>query len=678
MFSDLNESQEAAATYSHGPLLVLAGAGTGKTKTLAARVAHLITSGVRPERILLLTFSRRAATEMLDRVAAVTDRRAASQVWGGTFHAVANRLLRQYGSAVGFDPGFTVLDQSDTEDLLGLVRAELGHAERGSRFPKKETVAGVYSRMVNAQQRLDDVLVHQYPWCREHGDAFREMFTAYTRRKRAHQVVDYDDLLLLWRALAVSPTVGSVVCSRFDHVLVDEFQDTNAMQLDILRAHGGSAIPTVVGDDAQAIYGFRAADHTNVRRFGELWPTARTIALEQNYRSVQPILDLANAVLEQSDAHLPKTLVATRGMGARPRLVQCHDEAAQSAFVADAVLELREQGIDLREQAVLYRANHHADMLELELTARDIPFVKYGGLKFLEAAHVKDLLALVRVLDNPHDELAWRRVLGLVEGVGPATVARLVTELGVGARGGPRSPLAVLVDDPPSIPSAAATDMTELRAAFGALLDADRTASGTDPARDVECLLPFCRKVIERKYHDAAARLADLDQMHLAASRHASRDSFLADLTLDPPERTGDLADEPMLDDDWLTLSTIHSAKGLEWRAVHIIHAADGNLPSDMALADNDGIEEERRLLYVALTRARDSLTVTYPLRYHIPRRGRDDRHNLAPLSRFLEPVREQFDQHATGPVRPGLDPRIDARVTITDEVDTLLEGLWG
>ena len=681
----LNDAQQSAVAHRGTPLLIVAGAGTGKTKTLVARLAHLIETGSAPDRILLLTFTRRSAAEMVHRAGLTTDPRAAAQVWGGTFHATANRLLRQFGGALGLPPGFTVLDQGDSTDLIGLVRSEQGLAERGSRFPRKETVASIYSRMVNSQQKLGKVLERWFPWCADHADSLRGLFTAYTQRKRRHHVLDYDDLLLYWRALAASSETGNAVRNLFDHVLVDEYQDTNAIQVDILRSLSPPASITAVGDDAQAIYGFRAATVDNMWHFDEHFPGSTRVTLAQNYRSTQPILDVANEVLGQSSVHFPKPLTSTRGAGARPMLVACRDEAAQSAHVAASVLALREQGCDLRDQAVLFRAGHHSDALELELVRRDIPFVKYGGLKYLEAAHVKDLLALLRTLDNPNDELAWHRVLSLLDGVGPATVRRVVEELN---RGDSADPLRRFVTGIGKVPSSANDDATELRAALADCLtytvvddgradDTPRSAHG-GPALDIERLMPFCTRVMARRYDNAPQRLADLDQLRIAASAYRSRSRFLAELTLDPPDRSADLAGKPHLDDDYLILSTIHSAKGCEWKAVHLIHAADGYIPLDMSLSDRDGLEEERRLLYVALTRARDTLSVTWPLRYHVRRYGNDDRHNLAPLSRFIDAARALFDEHAT--VVDAHDERplhLDERVTLTDEVDTFLESLW-
>ncbi len=426
----LNPQQLSAVEHAHGPLLIAAGAGTGKTRTLACRVARLVADGTPPERILLLTFTRRAAREMVERARAMTGDRTTGRVVGGTFHAVANRLLRQHGSALGLPPGFSILDQADAADLIGIVRAGLGLGEGdghtgGRRFPRKETLVSIYSRTVNAGDPLPRVLETAFPWCREHRDAIAEVFRAYTERKRRLAVLDFDDLLLYWRALAQHPTAGPVLRRMFDHVLVDEYQDTNTIQADVLWAMlGEDPSLTVVGDDAQSIYSFRAASIRNILDFPTRYPTARVVRLERNYRSTPAILAAANGVIEGAREGYGKVLWTEKPEGPRPQLVTCRDETAQATYVVDRVLAARERGVALRDQCVLFRTGHHADGLELELQRRDVPYVKYGGLKFLEGAHVKDLLALLRVLDNPYDELAWSRSLQLLEGVGPATVRR--------------------------------------------------------------------------------------------------------------------------------------------------------------------------------------------------------------------------------------------------------------
>ncbi|MGI9600877.1 MAG: ATP-dependent helicase [Acidimicrobiales bacterium] len=667
----LNPDQTRAATHRDGPLLIVAGAGTGKTTTVAARVGFLLDEGVRPERLLLLTFTRRAAAEMLTRVGSMSGHQAAGQICGGTFHSVANRLLRRHAGALGLTADFTVLDPADAADLVGVVRAELGLAQRKVRFPRKETIAAVYSRLVNAQTKLTTVIDEAYPWLRPHLEALRDVFSGYADAKRAQQVLDYDDLLLYWRALTASPDFGDHLRAGFDHVLVDEYQDTNRLQADIVAGMAGPAEVTVVGDDAQAIYGFRSATVENLWEFPARFPGAATITLERNYRSTAAILAVANEVLAQSETHLPKSLWTDREGGVTPRLVTAHDEAAQSSMVCERILELREQGFDLRDQAVLFRANHHSDHLELELGRRDIPYVKFGGLRFLEAAHVKDLMALLRILENPADQLAWNRVLAMAEGIGPATVARLGDELGFD-RHQPDA-LQRFIDGQGDVPSSARPAIDELREATRFCL----TEPVPPPADQIERLRRFCELTFPARYPDAVVRLGDLEQLQATAHRYGSRSHFLVELTLDPPDRTSDRAGPPHLDDDYLILSTIHSAKGGEWRAVHLIHASDGNLPSDMALADKDGLEEERRLLYVALTRAQQVLDVTVPLRYHTHRYGSDDDYQLAPVSRFLESARPLFDESAPDH-RPGIDDIVELDgVSVVDEVSASIEALW-
>jgi ATP-dependent DNA helicase UvrD/PcrA len=672
----LTEEQRRAVLDDADPLAILAGAGTGKTRTLVSRVARLVAAGTPPDRVLLLTFTRRAATEMLARAARLVPGGGSGGTWGGTFHAVAHRLLRVHGARVGLRPGFTILDAGDATDLLALLRTEHGVADGRNRFPRAAALVDVASRVVNAQQPLGETLRRHFPWCATHEDAIRTLLVAYNERKRAANLVDYDDLLLYWRALLLDPEAGPLVRERFDHVLVDEFQDTNAVQVDLLRhlcPPGGPTL-TAVGDDAQAIYGFRSATATNLTRFAEAWPGARLLTLEQSHRCTPAILAVANAVMSEADDVLPRTLWSTRPAGARPALVTCHDEAAQSTAVCERILELREDGFDLAEQAVLFRSSHHADQLELELATRDIPFVKYGGLKFLEAAHVKDLLALLRVLDNPTDAPAWHRVLGMVDGVGRATTRKVLTHLGLDSAeaGDPRVLARFLTDDLP-VPARAAAGLDDLRLV---LADCGRPDAGDErpPSEQIDRLLAWCDDVFPTRYGDAAARLGDLEAISALAARHHHRGEVLAELTLDPPVSTSDLAGRPHLDDDVLTLSTIHSAKGLEWRAVHVIHATEGNLPNDLALHEPGGLAEERRLLYVAVTRARDELSIHRPLRYHHHRHALDDRHGYAAPSRFLRPALPHLDEQSAGPVA-GIDPteHVPGADTVTGAVLDLL-----
>jgi len=668
----LNARQREAVLHDGGPLLVVAGAGSGKTRTLASRVARLIDEGVPPDRVLLLTFTRRAAAEMLRRSGALIADRSVGRVWGGTFHAVAHRLLRRYGNAVGLNEGFTVIDQADSAALFGMVRSELGHGASKQRFPKKETIAAVYSRTVNTRTPLTETVEARFPWVSDHLDALKEIFRAYTERKKVHNVVDFDDLLLFWEALLATPS-GASIRGLFDHVLVDEYQDTNRSQARILFSLcGRDGSLTVVGDDAQAIYSFRGATVENILEFTDVYKPATVVALEQNYRSTPQILSAANAVIAASGEGIAKDLWTTRADGRMPGLVTCFDESAQAGYIADRVLEHREAGIPLRSQAVLFRTGHHSAGLEIELSRRNIPFVKFGGLRFLEAAHVKDLLAMLRILDNPKDELAWDRVLQMIPGVGPATARKIADRTShAGEEGGDRL-AAFLAMLPPVVAEAA----EPLRALQSALADA-RGTEGEEPAPSVqiERLAEFCKLVFDHSYDDAAARLADLGQLAALAADYESRSRFLAEITLDPPASTSGLAGPPHLDDDYLVLSTIHSAKGGEWRAVFVIHAADGNIPSDMALGDPGGLEEERRLLYVALTRAKDHLTVTVPQRFYHQRFAGSRAHSYALPSRFLDPAMDRFVAASAG--LPATSDHAEAGHADGDPVGELLDDLW-
>src|SRR5436190_2449197 len=670
----LNDAQQAVVEHERGPPLLFPGAVTGQTWAVARRRDQLLEGGTPPDRILLLTFTPRAQRQMLSRAERLLgdgDAQAGGRGCGGTFHAVGNRLLRLHGGAIGVRPDFTILDQSDAADVLNLVRSDLGVAEGERRFPKKETLATIYSRTVNARRRLAEVVAEEFPWCRDDVDAIASIFRAYTERKRRGNVLDFDDLLLFWHALVEQ--AGDRIGALFDHVLVDEYQDTNALQAEILAGmRGENRDIMVVGDDAQAIYAFRSATVRNILEFPERFPGTRVLKLEENYRSTQPILDASNRVIALARERHEKELRAMRSGDRRPVLRACADEMGQSDAVCREVLDLREAGTPLHEQAVLFRAAHHSDLLEVELSRRNIPFVKFGGLRFLESAHVKDALATMRLLENPHDEIAWFRVLQLLEGVGPATARRTMGALGVQERGGD-SPVRRLIDEPPAVPAMLGADVRSLRETLADCLGAEMT-----PAAELDRVRRFLAPVLRRRYDAAEARLRDLEQLEALASGSGDRARFLADLTLDPPSSTEDLAGPPGFDDDYLILSTIHSAKGGEWDAVHVIHAADGNNPSDLATGTEDGVEEERRLFYVALTRARNVLNVYFPLRYHRRPRGLDDAHGYAQLTRFLPPtVLEAFDREGDAP--SSADAQGDREPTPLEvpAVDALLEKLW-
>jgi DNA helicase-2/ATP-dependent DNA helicase PcrA len=625
---ELNAQQRCAVEHPGGPLLILAGAGTGKTATLCARVAWLVSKGVAPERILLLTFTRRAAREMLQRARAMVGMPGGrAGVFGGTFHSVAHHFVRQHGAALGLGDGFGLLDAGDAADLMDLVREEHGHAQRGRRFPKKTTLLDIYSRTVNSQLPLSEILVQAFPWCEGHRDELAALFKAYTARKRALGVLDLDDLLVYWRALAADEVLGAELERRFDHVLIDEYQDVNGLQVEIVRGLRRECREvTAVGDDFQAIYGWRAASARHILDFPEHFVDTTVVKLERNYRSTQPILDVANALSAQAVHSFRKRLRTRREGGSAPELVFCRDESAQAGEVCERVLAARERGMDLRQQAVLMRTAHDSALLELELARRDIPFVKYGGLRYLDAAHVKDLVALFRLADNQADEISWFRVLQLLEGVGPATARRALNVL-VAADGDrlsawPRARERLPVDARPPADEII-NALMEVSAEPSAGVRAERLKGALAP-------------LVMARYPDGALRLQDLEQLVAAAREASALGQFVSELVIDPPMSSADLAGPPHLDEDYLVLSTIHSAKGLEWQAVHVLALYDGNFPACMAAGSSETIDEERRLLYVAMTRARRELHMYVPLRYYHRPSGIDDAHGYGKPSRFL------------------------------------------
>jgi DNA helicase II / ATP-dependent DNA helicase PcrA len=672
----LDAEQRHAATYAGDQLRILAGAGTGKTTTLAARVAWLVASGVPPERILLLTFTRRAARELVGRAAgmlAAADP-GTSRVVGGTFHSVAHRTLRRLAVPLGLPESFSVIDQGDAADVIDLVRDEHSRTiARQRRFPRKATLLDLYSRAVNTGRPLAGVVAETAPWCDELLEPIGDICRAYVARKRSLGLLDFDDLLLYWRAAARDERLGARLAAEFDHVCVDEYQDVNALQVDVVRALCTADAPglTIVGDDAQAIYAFRGASPEHLLDVEHVFAGIGTVTLQRNYRSTQPILDVANAVADQAPYGFRVRLHATRPDGVRPTLVRCADTDAEATAVCERVLDHREQGVPLRRQAVLVRASHHADLVELELTRRRIPYVKYGGLRFLEAAHVKDLACLFRLADNPRDQLAWFRVLQLLDGVGPATARRVVTTLGIddGAEHDGASAGDVLL----RWPLAAA----ELPSAVRPLADAVAAALVAQQGEPVHVhadrLRDALAPLVEGAYDNVSARLADLDALVAASAAAARLSDVAADLTLEPPQSTGDLAGPPLVDEDWLVVSTIHSAKGLEWDVVHLVHASDGNIPADMALGTRTGLDEERRLFYVAVTRAHRALHVYVPLRYHHRPRGRDDKHSFGQPSRFLSAkVRARFDESSVVHGTTASWEPVDAGAVVSLELDAL------
>ena len=670
LLDGLNAAQREAVTHGDAPLLIIAGAGSGKTSTLAHRVAHLIARGADPRRMLLLTFSRRAAAEMTTRaeriLARAADKRASSLGWSGTFHAVANRLLRLHATELALDPAFTVLDRSDAADTMDLLRHELGLAKQERRFPKKGTCLAIYSRVVNAEEPLLRTLDESYPWCRDDGDELRKLFAAYVEHKQRLHVLDYDDLLLYWRQALDDDGVRQRMARRFDHILVDEYQDTNALQARILeRLRPDGAGVTVVGDDAQSIYAFRAATVRNILDFPSRFsPPARVVTLEQSYRSTQPILDAANAVIGLMAERFTKNLFSTRRSALKPLLVTASDEQAQVDYVVGKVLEAREAGLALKRQAVLFRAAHHSDALEVELGRRNVPFVKFGGLKFLEAAHVKDALCLLRVAENLRDRVASFRVLQLLPGVGPGVARRATDALEAG--GYDSRALARFAP-----PAAAKDDWPKLCALVEELRGRSEWQGQMGRVRS------FYEPHLQRLYDHAQVRAQDLDQLEQIAAHYPSRERFLSELTLDPPSATGDHAGPPLRDEDWLVLSTIHSAKGQEWDQVFVINAVDGAMPSDLATEKAEQIEEERRLFYVALTRARDALHVIHPQRFYVHQQRRyGDVHVYAPRTRFIpDAIVDRFTRISHG-MTAGADER-SGRASLAVDVGARLRAMW-
>jgi DNA helicase-2/ATP-dependent DNA helicase PcrA len=629
---DLNHQQLEAASFGDSPLRVLAGPGTGKTTTLSARVEFLLEQGIAPERILLLTFTRRSARDIIGRVRALRRDQQVQRVAGGTFHSVAHHTLRRHHAALGLPEGFGVLDQGDSADLLDLVRSDLGILSGERRLPKKATLTSLYSRSVNTGVPLREVMNEITPWCIEHYDDVASLFRAFVARKQALGLLDFDDLLLFWRVAVQHDVLGAKIGGSFDHVLVDEFQDVNLLQVDILQGlRQRDPRLTLVGDDAQAIYGFRGASPRYLLDAEKYFEDLTTITLSANYRSAAPILEVANALAADAPEGFCAVLreeVPSSG-AVQPTLIHCTDERQQSEMVAHRVLELYEEGMLLQRQAVLFRAAHHSADLEIELSRRRIPFIKYGGLQYLEAAHVKDLLAAFKLVDNPRDEMAWFRLFQLMPGVGPAKARRAIDALRNDDRTLPLSLLAVS-QRWTNVRRVLPSETNEMSQQLIEALCSSEGPLVVHADRLRQALAPL----IIAAYEDPNPRLEDLGALVLACSDATRLSDVAAAQALDPPASTGNLAGPPMMDEDWLVLSTVHSAKGLEFDAVHIIHAADGNFPSDMSLGTPEGLEEERRLFYVAVTRARRNLAIYVPLRYH-HHRVRDD-HSWAQPSRFL------------------------------------------
>ena len=621
----LNPAQKEAVYHQGSPLLVIAGAGSGKTKTLVHRVARLVHQGVAPERILLLTFTRKSSEEMLNRATHVLDSRC-QNVSGGTFHGFAHQVLRRYGTRLGYSPQFTILDRGDSEDLINLAKKQLGFGKSDKRFPKKSTIASVIGKGINTGRNYEDIVNSDFPQFAEYVNEIVSIANYYQQQKHVMSVMDYDDLLVkLEVLLKQEDDIREGIQAHFEHVMVDEYQDTNALQASILRLiAGNNPNVMVVGDDAQSIYSFRGANFQNIMKFPDLFKGAHVVKLEQNYRSTQSILDLTNAMIMQAKQRYAKDLFTEIKSDTKPYYIEASNESQQSQFVGQKILELREQGVQLSDIAVLVRSGWHSNDLEVQLKSKNLPFQKFGGFKFMETAHVKDVLAYMKLISNPKDSIAWHRVLGFLEGVGPKTAQSIITVL-----------TAIQGEFDPSILA-----KFEGKAYYNAVLHLSRlifVKVDKPPVGVLEDVVTFYKPYFHLKYDDYHKRQTDIDSLMTIAERYKDLETLLSEILLDPPDATQDDSMPEALDDEKLTISTIHSAKGLEWHTVFLISAVDGYLPSFQSLNDLGQLEEERRLMYVALTRAKQELYVIKPnLDMSSGNYYRNSGMSFANLSRFL------------------------------------------
>jgi ATP-dependent DNA helicase UvrD/PcrA len=642
---ELNEAQYQAVTKIDGPLLIVAGAGTGKTRTLVYRVARLIEVGVKPESVLLLTFTRRSASSMLARAAALADERC-QRVSGGTFHSVAHSILRRFPDLAGVSRAFSVLDQGDSEDLIDLLRRQMGFVGKDRHFPRKRTIGTIFSMSVNKLIPLEDLLNQQYPQFAHELEALQQLCVAFDRYKRDHQLLTYDDLLVRCRdALESSSTLREKLATQYRYLMVDEYQDTNKLQAQIVRliasSHDNVA---VVGDECQSIYSFRGASFRNMLEFPELFPDAQIIKLEENFRSTQPILDVANSIISEAPESYAKRLFSQSTDGAPPLMITTSDENEQSQFVAQRIEELLGEGVPLSEIAVLFRASAHSFDLEIELARHGIPFRKYGGIKFAESAHIKDVLSFLRVVTNPSDTISWYRALKLLHNVGEVTVEQILNYLGVEQREF-RTPKAkaTLFKKLKQFPAKAAYQDQLIRMAR--LLQAANEQK--TPRAQITTIERFYRPIMQSNFDDHPRRQRELEHLTTIAKRYKTAEDFLADVALDPIET----ADAEARGQGYVTLSTVHSAKGLEWKALFVIWMMDGWFPSFRAYDVFEDLEEERRLLYVAATRAKEHLYFTCPL----SNRESYGEDSVSNVSQFLEAV----------------PPTVLTRATLSGEVST-------
>jgi DNA helicase-2/ATP-dependent DNA helicase PcrA len=617
--NELNPAQLEAVESINGPYLVIAGAGSGKTRVLVHRVAYLVEKGVNPQQILLLTFTRRSAEEMLRRASLLLDVRC-QHVSGGTFHSFANMVLRKYAQLLGISNNFTILDRADAEDAVNLVRTQLGFHKSEKRFPRKHAILEVISKSVNKSEDIGDVLYDEYPQFIEFIDQIKKIRDEYRKYKLQKSLLDYDDLLIFLKdLLSKHEDVRLTLADKYKYIMVDEYQDTNKLQAQIVCLLAAPhANIMVVGDDAQSIYSFRGANFKNIMDFPKIFKGTKIITLQENYRSTQPILNLTNAVIAQAKEKFEKHLYTKKKEGSLPIFIDCPDENSQSTFVADKILELREEGVELKDMAVLFRSGWHSNDLEIELASRNIPFVKYGGQKFVEAAHIKDILSYLRIAYNLQDQVSWLRALLLIPKIGPKTAAKTIESV---------------------INKSQDNDFLRKNEELIRLLELLKSVDGQRdaPAKIIEKFLSYYQPWLKIKYDDFNKRLNDLDSLLRISRRYKTCEQFLVDMALEPPERSLVEAGKKDKQDAALTLSTIHSAKGLEWHTVFLIYVAEGHLPSYLSLDTDAEIEEERRLLYVASTRAKINLFFLKPHLDRSPRSFMDGSGSVfTQVSRFL------------------------------------------
>jgi len=621
--NELNDEQYRAVMHNDGAALVIAGAGTGKTRTLVYRVARLVEDGIPPEQILLLTFTKKSSAEMIRRASLLLDGRC-DKISGGTFHSFAHQLLRKYALLVGLDQNFSILDQSDAEDTINLLRAQLGLEKSKRRFPQKQTLIAMYSASINRCTPLEEIIEKHYNRFVEDIPEIQKLIQSFIAYKRRHNLLDYDDLLVYLLSL-LNGKGSAEIRRKYRYIMVDEYQDTNSLQHEIVVSLAGERENVMaVGDDAQSIYSFRGANYQNIMKFPESFSKCELITISRNYRSTTQILDVANEIIKNASVKYEKELSSSVVGIEAPIIVSMSDERQQSEFVVQQILSSREEGISLSEIAVLFRSGYMSFDLEIELNRANIPFRKYGGMKFIESSHIKDLLAFFRVLYNKRDVVSWHRLLLLLDGVGPRTSSQIIEAISSGQ---------ITLEDYSTIEGFRGNEgILDL---FGTIRIASKNPD--DIAQNAGKFSHFYRPILKKKYDDFSKRWKDVEMFIAICERYDSLATFLSDMALDSPIESTD-TDPEDVQDEFLTLSTIHSAKGLEWNTVFVIWALDGRFPSGKALNSMEDTEEERRLLYVAVTRAKEKLYITYPTNIY----DRETGFVLGSPSRFLDAISEE------------------------------------